>query len=425
MARSLAALLLLAAPLFAQEKPPLRWGGDANGGAPFIFEEEGKPTGFEYEFAAHLADKLGRKAVFVQNQWDNIPELLKRPNQGRDDDIDIALNGFEYSAERHAESPTTVPYFVYAFRLIGRKDDKTVNSWHTLGTGEKKQVGVLRGTASQRYMEQRYGGSIELVPSETVTEMLNLVSEGRVDCTVQDSPAAAYYVEAGRFPELRVVDEPVGSGYYVILTRPGDVELRGKLTAAIREAIRSGWLRDLYKKYGLWNAAQQRLLYLSERPWPEVADELTDEVEQRPPVTVKFENIAGNLVTAAGMTILLAVVSFPVAVMVGVLVAIGRVYGPRPVRFGVRRVRRNVFRGTPAAPAAVRPVLPRPPDRHRPGNVTAPALAERPGSACPRWPRASWGWRSTTRRTRRRTTGPGCWPMPRGPDRRPGCSQWG
>jgi polar amino acid transport system substrate-binding protein len=350
LARHLAAvaLLLLTLPAFGQEKkPPLRWGGDANGGAPFIFEDEGKQTGFEVEFAAYLGEKLGRTPVFVQNQWDNVPELLKRPNQGRDDDIDIALNGYEYSAERHAESPTTVPYFVYTFRLIGRKNDPTVNSWHNLGTADpKKRVGVLRGTASQRYLEGRYANSIELVPSETVTEMLNLVSEGRVDCTVQDSPAAAYYVEAGRYPELRVVDEPVGTGYYVILTRPSDNELREKLNAAIREAIRTGWLRDLYQKYGLWNASQQRLLYLSERPWPEVADELTEEVEQRPPVTVKFENVASNLLAAAGMTILLAVASFPLAVLGGMAVAIGRVYGPLPVRF-FAGLFVEVLRGTP------------------------------------------------------------------------------
>lgn len=350
MARHLVAvtLLLLAAPAFAQDKKPLRWGGDANGGAPFIFEgDDGKLTGFEVEFADYLAEKVSRKAVFVQNQWDNVPELLKRPNQGRDDDIDIALNGFEYSAERHAESPTTVPYFVYTFRLIGRKSDSSVNSWHNLGAANpRKRVGVLRGTASQRYLESQYGESIELVPSETVTEMLNLVSEERVDCTVQDSPAAAYYIEAGRYPLLRVVDEPIGTGYYVILTRPADDELREQLNKAIREAVRSGWLRELYQKYGLWNAAQQRLLYLSERPWPEVADELTAEVEQRPPVTVKFENVAGNLLTAARMTVFLAVVSFPLAVLLGMVVAVGRVYGPWPVRV-LAGVYVEVLRGTP------------------------------------------------------------------------------
>ena len=74
------------------------------------------------------------------------------------------------------------------------------------------------------------------------------------------SAATDYYVKEGRFPKLRIVDEPVGTGYYVLLTRPGDDELREKLNAAIRKAIRTGYLRDLYKKYGLWNAGQQQLV---------------------------------------------------------------------------------------------------------------------------------------------------------------------
>lgn len=352
-ARSLcvfALALVLSAPATAQQpnaKPPLRWGGDASGGAPFIFEDEtGKLTGFEVELADLLGAALGRTPEFVQNTWDNVPQQLQRPNRGQKEDIDIALNGYEFSPERHAESPTTVPYFVYSLRLIGRKDDPTINSWHNLEVAEpKKRVGVLRSSAAQRYLEKRYGNTIELVASETVTEMLAEVGS-RVDCTVQDSPAAAYYVEAGRFPELRVVDEPVGTGFYVILTRPGDDALREQLNTSIRQAIRSGQLRTLYEKYGLWTAGQQRLLYLAERPWPEVADELKEEVEQRPPVTIRFWTIADNLAWAAGMTILLAVTSFPLAMLLGLFVATVRVYGPTPLRaLGIAYV--EILRGTP------------------------------------------------------------------------------
>ncbi len=331
------------------DKPPLRWGGDKNGGAPYIFEDEnGRLTGFEVELADYLAAELGRRAVFVQNTWDNLPELLKRPNLGRSDDLDVVLNGYEYTAERNAETPTTVPYYVYTFRLIGRRADDTVRSWAGLGRAEpRKRVGVLRGSASQKYLEARYGGDIEVVPTETVTEQLDLVRDARLDATVQDSPAAAYYVREGRYPALRVVDEPVGTGYYVILTRPGDGELRNKLNGAIRKAVRTGRLKALYQKYGLWDADQQRLSYLSEQPWPEAAEELkAEEGEARPAVSIRFSAIAGKLLLAAGTTVALAVTSFPLAVLLGLAVAVGRVYGPAPVRF-LAGVYVEVIRGTP------------------------------------------------------------------------------
>ena len=339
-------ILLSAMPAFAEE--PLRWGGDKNGGAPFIFEEDGKLVGFEVELADYFGKELGRKPVFVQNQWDNLPDLLKRPNQGRDDDIDIVMNGFEYTAERHKDSPTSVPYFIYTFRLIGRADDDSINSWQTLGKAEpRKRVGVLRGTAAQTYLENRYGDTIDLKLSETVTEMLQLVSEGRVDATVQDSPAADYYVKEGRYPKLRVVDEPLGTGYYVVLTRPGDTELREKLNAAIRKAIRTGFLRDLYKKFGLWNAGQQRLIYLAEQLWPAVVDELgEEEAKERPAMNVSRDAVLKNLLLAALTTIELAFLSFPLAILIGVFVAMGRVYGPWFVRVPCAAYV-EVLRGTP------------------------------------------------------------------------------
>ena len=178
-------------------------------------------------------------------------------------------------------------------------------------------------SASERYITERFGDKVKLNSSETVTEMLDLVQDGRVDATIQDAPAAAYYIQQGRYPGLKVIDEPVGFGYYVILTRPGDDALREQLNDAIRKGVRTGSLHELYKKYGLWNAAQQRLSYLAGQPWPEVAAEL-DEVpeETRPVVSPKFSQIVGKLVWAAGMTLFLAVTSFPLAMLLGLVVCL-------------------------------------------------------------------------------------------------------
>ncbi|MBY0514231.1 MAG: ABC transporter substrate-binding protein/permease [Gemmataceae bacterium] len=344
----LAALLALAAaPAAAQEKPPLRWGGDKNGGAPYIFEDDaGNLTGFEVELADFLGAELGRKPFFVQNQWDNLPDLLKRGS-----DLDVVMNGYEFTRERHADTPTTVPYYVYSLRLIVRADEKKVESWADLGRASPpRRVGVLRGSASERYLQTRFGDKVTLQSSETVTEMLDVVRDDRgdiADSTVQDAPAAAYYVQSGRYPGLKVVDDPAGYGYYVILTRPGDDLLREQLNEAIRKGIRTGRLRELYTKYGLWNAAQQRLSYLAAQPWPEVADELEGvEGERAPAVAPRFSGILNKLGLATAMTLFLAFASFPLAMLLGLGVALGRVYGPWAARAPLA-VYVEVLRGTP------------------------------------------------------------------------------
>lgn len=340
----LAALVLaLGTPARAQDKPLLRWGGDKDGGAPYIFEDStGKLIGFEVELAEYLAEELGRTPKFVQNKWDDLPGLLKRG------DIDIILNGYEFNKERHDDTPTTIPYYVYSLRLITRTNESNIRAWVDLGRQqEPKRVGVLSGSASMRYLEGRFGDKVRLEQSDKVPETLDLVQAGGIDVSVQDAPAAAYYITPDRYPNLKVVDEPAGYGYYVILTRAGDDELREKVNAAIRKAIASGWLRTLYLKYGLWNPAQQRLSYLAGQPWPESAAEFTtDEAGYSPPPTPTLRGILNKLFTAAGYTVLLAVASFPLAMLLGLIVAIGRVYGPWPVRV-LFTMYVEVLRGTP------------------------------------------------------------------------------
>ena len=63
----LAAALVLFLPTVAHTAdPPLRWGGDKAGGAPFIYEEAGRgDVGFEVELARYLGQKLGRTPEFA------------------------------------------------------------------------------------------------------------------------------------------------------------------------------------------------------------------------------------------------------------------------------------------------------------------------------------------------------------------------
>lgn len=63
-----------------RQRGELVWGGDQEGGGPFVFPHEDDPsrvTGFEVELADALAAHLGVKARFFQGPWDKMPELLR------------------------------------------------------------------------------------------------------------------------------------------------------------------------------------------------------------------------------------------------------------------------------------------------------------------------------------------------------------
>ena len=67
MRASLLLVLLLSFSAHAQE-PPLRWGGDSEGGAPFVEPEPNDPSkveGFDVDVAEAIAAGLGRQAQFV------------------------------------------------------------------------------------------------------------------------------------------------------------------------------------------------------------------------------------------------------------------------------------------------------------------------------------------------------------------------
>lgn len=215
----------------ASEGPVLRWGGDRTGGGPYIYEDkDGNLTGFEVDLAAYLAQELGLRPEFVKGQWDKLPARLNRA------DLDVVLNGYEWSEEREQEWASTIPYYVYTVALLAHKDNPAIGSWDDL---RGKRVGVLRGAAAHRYLEKRFDGDVRIEAySEGVTSAMDLVQRHQLDATVQDLPAAVYYLKE-KFPNLRMVDEPAAPGYYVIFVRHGNPELRARLNAALRKGCSS------------------------------------------------------------------------------------------------------------------------------------------------------------------------------------------
>jgi polar amino acid transport system substrate-binding protein len=347
---SLAALALaFGAPAFAQEKKELRWGTDPTGGAPYVYEEGGKFVGFEVELAEYLAKELGRTSKMVKGDWDKLPELLGKPAD--EDGIDIVLNGYELREDLEKKYPSTVPYYVYRLALVIHKDNAdAIAGWSDLNrakpNGGKREVGVLGGSVAHEYMKgKKFGDKIDLKINPDVATVIGLVEQKRLDATVQDTPAALYYIKHGK--NLKLADEPRKSGFYVILTRAEDKELREQLNAAIKKGIKDGTLKKIYEKYGLWNEDQERLLYWTEQSWPPpFEEEKEEEGGTGDRGKVDWGRMFWELLRAAGMTVFLAVASFPLAMMIGLVVALGRVYGPGWLRFPLG-LYVEFLRGTP------------------------------------------------------------------------------
>jgi polar amino acid transport system substrate-binding protein len=330
----------------------LRWGGDSSGGAPYIIDKGPgrEPSGFEAELAQYLAGKLGLESQYVNKDWDKLPDDLRRG------DLDVVLNGYEWLPEREKAMASTVPYYAYKLRLVVRRDSPLAESktpWEDLGKpdafGRKYTVGVLGQSAAHRYVEERYEDAVDVLDlgtEGTTGVMLKVQNKDPKDAaargpdaTVQDVPAVVWYLDkAKEFPNLRAVGEaikPFPHSYYVGFVRHEDKELRERLTQAILDGIRDGKLKAIYERYGLWDQDQENLAEAAVN-WP-------------PPIPESewgWWDYGWILLRAARWTVLLACASMPLAMLVGLLVALGRLYGPRWLD-GILTVYVEFLRGTP------------------------------------------------------------------------------
>lgn len=347
--RQFALLLVLFLPAVAaaQEKPEeLRWGTDPTGGAPYIFQKDGSPeyVGFEVEIAEYLAAKIGRQPVMVSGDWSNNPQQLEK-SRDVEKGMDIILNGYELRKDMCEKYAVTRPYYIYRLALLARKDNQDLLGWTDLLPREgrkKKTVCVLGASVAEQYIKNTFPQGVDLSSNADVANVLKLVNDRRLDATVQDNPAATYFTE--EYPDLQIAGELVNPGYYVIYYRKGDAALGKALDDAIASGVRDGTFERILRKYGLWNGDQERLHYWLEKAWPpfDVEAEKDKNAERINP----WPRMMRELLRAALVTIKLSFASFPLAMLLGLLVALVRVYGPWWLAFPAG-LYVEVIRGTP------------------------------------------------------------------------------
>lgn len=318
----------------------LVWGGDQNGGGPYVYPDERDPRiirGFEVELADLLAKSLGVKAVFKQGDWEKVPELIDRGVEHGG--IDIAMNGYELTPEHERLYLCSAPYYVYGFQLLVRLDSR-IHSWKDLESdkGRAPKIGALVGSAALRYLQDKQKNKelrIQAISYDGTTDSMNKVVDGVDDGTLQDDPTAIFY--ADQFPKLRRVGRPVSQGYYVVMMGKHETRLKQAIDGALQKIIDDGELKTLYDRWDLSGKSQMLAL----RDLHEVVPEAK---------YASFLEILRNnwqiLLEAAGMTVILSIISMPLAIIIGILVACGRMYGPwfitKPLTLYV-----EILRGTP------------------------------------------------------------------------------
>src|SRR4051812_9236073 len=339
----LVVLCLVASAQFdAQSEQVLPWGGDAEGGAPFVEADPDDPTkvvGFDVEIATILAAGLGREARFVQVGFTSLEASALRG------DFVVGLSGIEDTPARRARLAVTIPYYEFREVLTVRASDAA--RYRSLADLRGRRVATLGATLAYDLLlngEADYG----LVPVtyEDDVHPYSDLALRRVDAVLLDQVLAQRGVRRNR--SLINSNDHVAVGHYVGILASDNAALRDRIDEILRAAMRDGRLEAIFRKWDVWNDDQARLYTR--------LIETSRQFSPAPPATASASTAtnawsaarryAPAMFRATGITLVLSCLSMALAVGLGGAIAAGRVYGNRLLQI-VLTSYVELIRGTP------------------------------------------------------------------------------
>jgi len=335
--RAAALLVAGAAGLGAAQQPQalLLWGGDAEGGAPFVEADPADPSqvrGFDVLVAETIARGIGRRARFVQVQWSSIDQSVERG------DFAIGLSGVEDTPARRVRHAVTIPYFEFREVLAVRPEDR--GRWSALADLRGRRVATLGATMAYDILVAASDshGVIPVSYDDDVHPFSDLMA-GRVDAVLLDHIIAERSLHRLRGAAFIVEPRAVAVGHYVGVLARADSVLRDSVDVVLRAAMVDGTLERIYRRWNVWDESQGALFRRV------AAGERDIAVDGRLGAGSVWAYLP-SLGRAAVITAVLSALSMTLAIVVGVLVASGRVYGAAPLR-ALMTGYVEVMRGTP------------------------------------------------------------------------------
>jgi|LakMenEpi03Aug12_release.lakeMendotaPanAssembly.Ray.scaffolds.fasta_scaffold39171_5 polar amino acid transport system substrate-binding protein len=322
------------------QTPVLRWGADAEGGAPFVEADPEHPDrlrGFDVEIAELLAKALGRTPLFVQAAFTALDQSVKRG------DFDVAINGLEDSPAKRAELAVSVPYYQFREVLTVRAAD--AGRFRSLADLRGHKVATLGATLAWEILSAAQGThGVEPVSYDDDVHPYEDLLNGRVDAVLLDNVLAERSMR--RQPGLVTQPEAAAVGYYVVLMAPGETALRDQVNAELRAAMGDGRLEAIFRTWQVWNGDQPAMYARVLAGADSLLTSPGGSAPARPSIWRLTTRYLPALVRAAFITLVLSCAAMLLAVSLGAAIAVGRVYGRGWVR-ALLTTYVEVTRGTP------------------------------------------------------------------------------
>ncbi|WDH85029.1 amino acid ABC transporter substrate-binding protein [Paenibacillus urinalis] len=209
--------------------------------APMGFRDESNNiVGFDIDYAAAAAEKMGKEVEFQPIDWSSKESEL---SSGR---IDLIWNGYTITDERKEKVLFTKPYMANSQVAVVLSDSPLAS----LEELEGKNIGLQKLSSASDALSahpiNEKVGSVSEFPDNVLA--LSDLKSGRLDAVIIDEVVAKYYMslEEGTY---KLLDESLAPEEYGIGVKKGNEALLNELQSALDELSEDGTAASISEKW--------------------------------------------------------------------------------------------------------------------------------------------------------------------------------
>ncbi|MDB1750454.1 amino acid ABC transporter substrate-binding protein/permease [Enterococcus avium] len=274
--------------------------------APFEYKDsDGEYKGIDVDLLKRAAELQGFK---LDMKFIGFSSAMQALESGQADGM---IAGMTITDERKANYDFSDPYFQSGIQLAVAKDNKDIKSYKDL---KDKTVGAKVGTESADFLEahkKEYGYNVKSF--DAADQLYDALKVGSIDAMMDDYPVIGYAVNQGQNLKTPIKRE-IGGEYGFAVKKGQNAELREMFTEALKEMKRTGEYDEIVNKYIGTEKEEKK----------DSVDEST--------ITGLLKNNYKSLLDGLWKTIVLALVSFALALVLGVIFGLFRVSPVRGLR---------------------------------------------------------------------------------------------
>ena len=205
--------------------------------SPFSYQgTDGKLTGYDIEVVSAVGAKLGKKVEFVQTPWDAIFAGLEAQR------FDLIANQVTVNDERKAKYDLSQPYTVSEGVIVTRADDTSITTLANLAGKTTAQS----ATSNWAQVARDAGANVEAV--EGFVQAIQLLKDGRVDATVNDTLAVGEYQRTNNDAGIKIAGTTGDTSDQAFAARK-DSGIIADVNRALGELRADGTLKQISEKY--------------------------------------------------------------------------------------------------------------------------------------------------------------------------------